>query len=144
MPPIILQHTSCCNLARNLARRLIGGAALGTGGRTWGDYQRRSRSAEADSRLCEMNMMPARRKKPSTTIFCAWPSVRTKTYFTLIWKLFTTNTESKSENSCSREYKTLARAFHKEISPHIDQEIARRVLDTNWLPDPESKAVPQK
>ena len=37
--------------------------------------------------------------------------------------------------SRSYEYKTLLRAFHKEISPHIDQEMARRVLDTNWLPD---------
>jgi hypothetical protein len=45
---------------------------------------------------------------------------------------------------CSYEYQTMARAFHKEISPHIDQEIAKRVLDTNWLPDPESKADPQK
>ena len=45
---------------------------------------------------------------------------------------------------CSYEYRTLVRAFQKEISPHIDQEMARRVLDTNWLPDPESKAVPQK
>jgi hypothetical protein len=46
--------------------------------------------------------------------------------------------------SCPYEYKTLVRAFHKEISPHIDQELAKQVLDTNWLPDSESKAVPQK
>ena len=30
---------------------------------------------------------------------------------------------------CSFEYRTLVHAFHKEISPHIDQEIARQVLD---------------
>ena len=41
--------------------------------------------------------------------------------------------------NCEFEYRTLANAFHKEISPHIDQEMARRVLDTNWLPDPKSK-----
>jgi hypothetical protein len=34
---------------------------------------------------------------------------------------------------CSYEYQTLLRAFHKEISPHINQEMARRVLDTDWL-----------
>ena len=51
---------------------------------------------------------------------------------------------TRSSSSCAREYQTLVHAFHKEISPHIDQEIARRVLDTNWLPDPESKPVPQK
>lgn len=42
-------------------------------------------------------------------------------------------------SKCSYEYQTLLRAFHKEISPHIDQEMARRVLDTDWLQAPESK-----
>jgi hypothetical protein len=46
--------------------------------------------------------------------------------------------------SCEFEYRTLVNAFHKEISPHIDQEMARRVLDTNWLPDAKSKPVQQK
>src|SRR5262249_19044883 len=43
--------------------------------------------------------------------------------------------------NCEFEYRTLVSAFHKEISPHIDQEMARRVLDTNWLPDPKWKPV---
>jgi hypothetical protein len=46
--------------------------------------------------------------------------------------------------TCKFEYLTLLKAFHKQISPHIDQEMARRVLDTNWLPDPKLKSVPQK
>jgi putative metallopeptidase DUF4344 len=46
--------------------------------------------------------------------------------------------------NCPREYRTLLYAFHKEIGPHIDPEIASRVLDTNWLESPESKSVPQK
>jgi hypothetical protein len=45
---------------------------------------------------------------------------------------------------CSYEYQTLVRAFRKEISPHIDQEMAKRVLDTDWLGSLESKPVPQK
>ena len=45
---------------------------------------------------------------------------------------------------CSYEYQTLVRAFRKEISPHIDQEMARRVFDTNWLPDPKAKSAPRK
>jgi hypothetical protein len=45
---------------------------------------------------------------------------------------------------CSYEYQTLLRAFHKEISPHINQETARRVLDTDWLQALESKPGPQK
>jgi hypothetical protein len=42
------------------------------------------------------------------------------------------------------EYRILVRAFEKEITPHIDQEIARRVLDTNWLQRLESEPVSQK
>jgi hypothetical protein len=46
--------------------------------------------------------------------------------------------------SCSHEYQTLVRAFHKEIDPHIDQEIARGVLDTDWFQALESKPASQK
>jgi hypothetical protein len=46
--------------------------------------------------------------------------------------------------TCLFEYRTLVRAFEKEITPHVDQEIARRVLDTNWLQRLESVPVPQK
>ena len=45
---------------------------------------------------------------------------------------------------CSYEYQTLVRAFRKEINPHIDQEMAKRVLDTDWLGSLESSPVPQK
>ena len=46
--------------------------------------------------------------------------------------------------SCKNEYKKVADAFHKEISPHIDKETARRLLDTNWLPGPVLRPDPQK
>jgi hypothetical protein len=45
---------------------------------------------------------------------------------------------------CPFEYRTLVRAFEKEITPHIDQEIARRVPDTNWLQRLESQPVSQQ
>ncbi len=38
-------------------------------------------------------------------------------------------------SNCSYEYRTLVRAFQKEIGPHIDRELARQVLDTDWLHD---------
>jgi hypothetical protein len=37
--------------------------------------------------------------------------------------------------SCKREYEQLTFAFRDLISPHIDQQLARRVLDKTWLPD---------
>jgi hypothetical protein len=45
---------------------------------------------------------------------------------------------------CAFEYHTLVLAFKSEITPHIDQDIARRVLDTNWLQALETAPVPQK
>jgi Putative metallopeptidase len=46
--------------------------------------------------------------------------------------------------SCALEYRTLLRAFKKEITPHIDPEMAKRVLDTNWLERLETEPPPQK
>jgi hypothetical protein len=46
--------------------------------------------------------------------------------------------------NCSHEYQTLVRAFRLEIRPHIDQEQARAVLDTDWLEQVEAKPLPQK
>jgi hypothetical protein len=45
--------------------------------------------------------------------------------------------------NCKWEYQTFAHAFHKEISPHIDQEMVTRVLDPAWLP-PEPRPAPRK
>jgi len=45
---------------------------------------------------------------------------------------------------CSYQYQTLVRAFEKEITPHIDQEISKRVLDTDWLQRLESEPVLKK
>jgi len=36
--------------------------------------------------------------------------------------------------TCNYEYHTFVYAFHREITPHIDLQLARLVLDTNWLP----------
>ena len=38
-------------------------------------------------------------------------------------------------DNCKYEYATFAYAFHREISPHIDQKMASAVLDTTWFPE---------
>jgi hypothetical protein len=35
-------------------------------------------------------------------------------------------------------------AFRKEIVPHIDMEMAKRVLDTNWLSGGQLRPAAQK
>ena len=51
---------------------------------------------------------------------------------------------SARSSNCKFEYQTMVYAFRKEIRPHIDMEMAKRILDTSWLPDPASQGVPQK
>lgn len=41
---------------------------------------------------------------------------------------------------CAYEYARLARAFKKEIGPHIDYELAKSVTEARWLQEPETKA----
>ena len=38
-------------------------------------------------------------------------------------------------SSCKREYDQVAFAFRDLIVPHLDQQLARQVLDKEWLPD---------
>jgi hypothetical protein len=45
---------------------------------------------------------------------------------------------------CQYEYSTLADAFHQEIGPHIDKEMARQVMDSEWLPSPRSRLTARK
>jgi hypothetical protein len=38
-------------------------------------------------------------------------------------------------SNCKREYDQVAFAFRELIAPHVDQELAKRVMDKTWLPD---------
>jgi hypothetical protein len=46
--------------------------------------------------------------------------------------------------NCDREYKKFATAFQKEISPHIDYDVAKGIVEANWLPGPVLRSAPQK
>jgi len=45
---------------------------------------------------------------------------------------------------CETDYRTLANAFAKEIGPHIDYELAKGVIEANWLPGPVLRPERQK
>jgi hypothetical protein len=45
--------------------------------------------------------------------------------------------------NCAYEYETFKRAWRAEISPHIDQQMARVVLDTTWLRQSGSEPLPR-
>jgi hypothetical protein len=44
---------------------------------------------------------------------------------------------------CRREYGELVYAFNKVIVPHLDQQIARQVLQKAWLPDEGGRPAPR-
>src|SRR5215813_4955898 len=120
---------------RGQARRLIGGASW-----AWraylGDYTRHP-------------AMPTR-----LAAFASDHGLPQERFYNLICLAFGANRQEFADAQgylpptrsakCSYEYQTLLRAFRKEISPHIDQEMAKRVLDTDWLGSLESKPTPQK
>jgi hypothetical protein len=120
---------------REQARRLIGGAAW-----AWraylGDYTRNP-------------AMPTR-----LAAFASDHGLPQERFYNLICLAFGADRQEFADAAgylpptrspkCSYEYQTLLRAFHKEISPHLNQEMARRVLDTDWLQALESKPAPQK
>jgi hypothetical protein len=120
---------------RGQARRLIGGAAW-----AWrsylGDYKRNPVVRKRISAFADSHGQPEER------------------FYNLLCLAFGAAPVEFSDadgylpptrlSKCEFEYRVLVNAFHKEISPHIDQEIARRVLDANWLPDPKLKPPHQK
>ena len=120
---------------REQARRLIGGAAW-----AWraylGDYTRNP-------------AMPTR-----LAAFASDHGLPQERFYNLLCLAFGANRQEFADAQsylpptrlpkCSYEYQTLVRAFRKEINPHIDQEMAKRVLDTDWLGSLESRPVPQK
>ena len=119
---------------RGQARRLIGGAAW-----AWraylGDYKRNPMVRKRIAALADNHGQPEQR------------------FYNLLCLAFGADPVEFAEArdylpatrllNCESEYHTLVNAFDKEIRPHIDQEVARRVLDTTWLPEQKLKPVPQ-
>ena len=120
---------------RGQARRLIGGAAW-----AWraylGDYRR---NPVVQTRLAAFASDHGLPQERFYNLLCLAFGANKREFADVESYLPPT----RSPN-CLYEYQTLVRAFHKEISPHIDQETAKRVLDTDWLGSLESKPVPQK
>ena len=49
----------------------------------------------------------------------------------------------KRAGNCNYEYETFSKAWRAEINPHIDQQMARTVLDTTWLRQSGSGSLPR-
>jgi hypothetical protein len=120
---------------KDQARRLIGGAAW-----AWraylGDYKRNPMVRMRISAFAGNHGLPEER---FYNVLCLAYGADPVLFVDAVDYL-----PSARLSNCEFEYRMLVHAFHKEIRPHIDQEMARRVLDTNWLPDPKWKPVLQR
>jgi hypothetical protein len=120
---------------REQARRLIGGAAW-----AWraylGDYRR---NPVVQTRLAAFSSDHGLPQERFYNLLCLAFGANKVEFADA--EIFLPPTRAAS---CSYEYRTLVRAFRKEIIPHIDQATAKQVLSTNWLPDPDPKPVSQK
>jgi hypothetical protein len=112
------------HFGKEQAQRLIGGAAW-----AWrvylGDYKRNPVVQTRMAGFASDHGLPQER------------------FFNLVCLAYGADAENFSEvetilpptrlPQCKFEYVTVLYAFSKEIAPHIDKEMASRVLDTNWL-----------
>ncbi len=117
------------------ARRLIGGAAW-----AWrayvGDYKRNPVVPTRLTSFADDHGLPQER---FYNLLCLAAGADPVQFSDLFEYLPPTRSQR-----CALEYQTLFRAFHKEITPHIDLEMAKRVLDTSWLPVSDSGPAANK
>ena len=45
---------------------------------------------------------------------------------------------------CEEEYELFSLAYEKLIDPHIDPELAKKIFDKSWLPEPTSKMLSER
>jgi len=109
------------------ARRLIGGAAW-----AWHEYISDYRAnRDVQFKLAGFASNHGQPEERFYNMMCMAYGADQATFGDLVQDGWLPPTRSPT---CREEFQKLTFAFHKLISPHIDQALAQRVLDTTWLP----------
>jgi hypothetical protein len=123
------------HFSKNQARRLILGAAW-----AWkaylGDYKKNPVVPLRLSAFASDHGLPQERYY---NLLCLAVGAQPEVFRDLESYLPSTRTPR-----CAAEYQRLVHAFRKVIDPYVDPEIARQVLDTNWLESLESNPASPK
>jgi hypothetical protein len=117
---------------KNQARALIGGAA----------YSYRDDVMKRDI-TAPLRAFSSNHGAPQARFYnmlCLAYGADQKLFSDLIEKGYLPSSRAKG---CKREYAEVAFAFKHLIRPHVDAEMAKRVLETDWLPKEETKAALQ-
>jgi hypothetical protein len=112
------------HFGKEQARRLIGGAAH--------SYHRYVQNAQVTAPLVAFSDTHGAPAQRFYNLLCLAYGADAELFADVVEKGYLP--KGRAFN-CKREYDHLAYAFRELIVPHIDQELAKRVLDKTWLPD---------
>ena len=113
------------------ARRLIAGAAFA--------YERYVQNPEISAPLAAFSDVHAAPAQRYFNMLCLAYGANEGLFADVVARGYLPKTRAKN---CKREYNQVAFAFHHLVTPHLDQQLTRQVLDKEWLP--EVKAPPAK
>lgn len=112
-------------LGRDMARRLIGGTAHA--------YMVEARAASAAPQLQDYANVHGTPAQRFYNLLCIAYGADPKFSEDMVQKGYLPKDRA---DDCEDEYKQAAYAFEKLIRPHMDQRLAKKVLQNAWLPPP--------
>ncbi len=119
---------------KDQARRLIGGAAYAAN-EIIKNYNLNTNVEKPLGKYSSVHGLPEQR---FFNLLCLAYGADPKLFADVVEKEFL---PKRRAGNCEYEYQSFARAFRSEIGPHIDRQMARVILDTTWLPPPNSQPL---
>jgi hypothetical protein len=105
------------------ARRLITGAAFA--------YERYVQNPEVSAPLAAFSDVHAAPAQRYFNMLCLAYGAQPALFSDVVDRGYLPKTRARN---CEREYHQVGFAFHDLVTPHLDQELARKVMDREWLP----------
>jgi hypothetical protein len=121
---------------KDQARRLVGGAAYAANELNL-DFAKNPTVQKNLEKYSAVHGLPEQR---FYNLLCLAYGADAKVFADLVEKGYL---PKRRADNCENEYQTFKRAFQNQIVPHIDRQMARAVLDMNWLPQSSAQAVPR-
>ena len=112
------------------ARRLITGAAFA--------YERYVQNPQISAPLAAFSDVHAPPAQRYFNMLCLAYGANEELFADVVARGYLPKTRARN---CKREYNQVAFAFRKLVGPHLDQQLARQVLDKEWLPEPKARAA---
>jgi hypothetical protein len=122
--------------SKDAARRLVGGAVL-TAGQFMKNYQENPTVEKRLEKYSSVHGLPEQR---FYNFLCLAYGADPNLFADVVKNGYL---PKRRADNCDYEYETFSRAWRTEMSPHIDAQIARSVLDRTWLPQPGSRPLPR-